>query len=120
MARNLDAYPRLLEGLRNRRFQARRVKQVKVLLGSTGQKCLRTILNRSLAQFEENMSNKEKRQQEYEKMQHQGARPHPEKNQLPLNRTEGGSARHSGREIPAPTKSFDFTDAVSNLPPRDK
>lgn len=63
---------------------------------------------------ETTMSNKQKRQQEYDRMKHEGARSVGGKNVEPLNQTEG-TPRHSGRPIPKPTRAADLTDEVSDL-----
>jgi hypothetical protein len=47
----------------------------------------------------------------------EGARKRSGKDVEPLSRTEGGSARHNGREIPKPTRSVDLTDEVCDLSP---
>jgi hypothetical protein len=62
---------------------------------------------------------KEHRQKEYDKMQHEGARSHPEKNQHPLDQT-AKAPRHNGRALPATVKSVDLTDEVCDLSPKKK
>jgi hypothetical protein len=64
---------------------------------------------------------KEAKQRERAKLQAEaGARVVPGKNVQPLNRTEHGAPRHSGREIPKPTRAVDLTDEVCDLSPRGR
>jgi hypothetical protein len=73
------------------------------------------------AQFEENMSSKPK--QERVKRQdatrkEQGAHARPGKNVTADNESRPGV--HNGKAIPAPTRSVDLTDEVTDLSPRGK
>jgi hypothetical protein len=63
---------------------------------------------------------KQARQKLYEKMQHEGARAVGGKNVEPLGRTQHGAPRHSGREIPKPTKAAKLTNEVHDLSPSGK
>jgi hypothetical protein len=63
---------------------------------------------------------KERRKKEYENLQHEGARSHPEKNQHPLDQTAKGAPRHNGRALPPTIKSADLTDEVCDLSPKKK